>query len=254
VRVTDLDQSRTRSQITTVDGAIVAELVAARHLVRQQTERIKHLEQALDQTMASLEDAQQRLAEQEALTAHLAATEETANVQQQAILQLKHQLSQKDMVFNQLVQTRRSTEERDQQWLETELAKHLQHQALLQQACQELEQAREIQLARIAELEQQAAEMQEQILSQVQQAREAETAIQHWKDRYTDLHQHMLLLRQTLDSLNPQLPPEVWEILHTLAETPEIDAPPQRGIRPYQDLSVDLPDFLKRWQRREESG
>jgi chromosome segregation ATPase len=244
-------------EITKVDGAIVAELIAARKLLRQQADRIHNLEEALEETVTSLEAAKSRLAEQEYLEAHLASTEETANVQQQAILQLKqqlsyksHQLGQKDLAFNQLLQARKSAEQRDQVYLETEIAKQRQSQALLQQACRELEQERETQQQRIQALEQQTAQMQEEILKQAQQSREYQTAIQHLKDYHLHQQAQISELYQAIDRSGIVLPAEIQEILANLQDP--ISSQP-RGIRPYQDLSVDLPGFLKRWQRRTES-
>jgi chromosome segregation ATPase len=255
--VADIDRVELIPEVTKVDGAIVAELISARQILRQQAERIRNLEEALEETVTSLDDARSRLAEQEYVELHLATTEETANVQQQAILLLKHQISQKDyqltqkdMAFNQLLMARKSAEQRDQEILEAEIAQQVQTQALLQQACQELEQEREIHQARIAELEQQTATMQEQVLSQAQQASEYQTAIQHLKDRYLFLQHQALSLRQALEETDLDLPEEAIALL---AMMPDPNAGKRRGIRPFQDLSVDLPGFLKRWQKREES-
>ncbi len=62
-------------------------------LARHQAERIHDLEQALDESLFALQEIRSRLIEQHFLESQLAATEETANVQQQAILQLKQQLT-----------------------------------------------------------------------------------------------------------------------------------------------------------------
>jgi chromosome segregation ATPase len=243
-------------EVTKVDGAIVAELISARQILRQQAERIRNLEEALEETVTSLDDARSRLAEQEYVEKHLASTEETANVQQQAILLLKnqiqqrdYQLSQKDMAFNQLLMARKSAEQRDQEYLESEMSKQVQAQAQLHQACQELEHEREIQQQRLTELEAQNAVMQEQILSQAQQASEYQTAVQHLKDRYLYLQNQTLSLRQVLEAEDVGLSEEALAILATL---PDPNANKRRGIRPFQDLSVDLPGFLKRWQKRED--
>lgn len=251
-----MTQSDLNPEVTKVDGAIVAELIAARQLLRQQTDRIRNLEEALEETVASLEVAKSRVAEQEYFEAHLASTEETANVQQQAILQLKqqlsqksYQLSQKDMAFNQLLQARKSAEQRDQAYIETEIAKQRQTQALLQQACQELEQDVETKQARIQALEQQTAQMQEEILKQAQQSREYQTAIQHLKDYHLHLQAQITELYQAIAHHGLDLPSDVADILATIQDP---IGSQQRGIQPYQDLSVDLPGFLKRWQRRED--
>jgi chromosome segregation ATPase len=248
----DLTPSKLNPRVTKVDGAIVSELITSRQLLRQQADRIRNLEEALEETVSSLEDAKSRLNGQEYLEVHLASTEETSNVQQQFILQLKQQLSQKsyqlmqkDIAFNQLLQSRQAADQRDLDALETELAKQHQTQALLQQACFELEQEREAYLDRVAELETQTAQMQEEILKQAQQSREYQTAIQHLKDRYLYLQNQIAELHQTIESEAIDLPDEIKTILLNLCD---LENHP-RGIRPYQDLSVDLPGFLKRWQR-----
>jgi hypothetical protein len=183
--------------------------------VDAQQGRIVQLEQALDQTLVGLAEARSALAEQAYLEAHLAEVEETANVQWQAIVQLNVQLQRRLPEAGQsaeLFQEQALAASLDPNsvrnlassvgpigalshpqpfdaaqeqlaGLEAELAKQMQTQALLQQACLELESARAGQQARLSELEQQSVEMQEQILSQAQQASEDETAIQHWKDR-----------------------------------------------------------------------
>jgi hypothetical protein len=68
------------------------QLTAAQDLADAQQGRITQLEQALDQTLAGLAEARSALAEQAYLEAHLAEVEQTANVQWQAIIQLKRQL------------------------------------------------------------------------------------------------------------------------------------------------------------------
>ncbi len=61
---------------------------------RHRVERIFHLEQALDQSLASLEDVKQRLRDQEILEAQLVNTEEFSSIQQWVIHSLKQQLFQ----------------------------------------------------------------------------------------------------------------------------------------------------------------
>ncbi|BAU15150.1 hypothetical protein LEP3755_57070 [Leptolyngbya sp. NIES-3755] len=62
--------------------------------VQAQQRRIRDLEQALDQSIASLEELRSQAVNQHFLERQLASTEEIANVQQQAIHQLKLQFSQ----------------------------------------------------------------------------------------------------------------------------------------------------------------
>lgn len=70
------------------------EFVDLKERVRSQTERIRALEQALDQSLASLDDLRSQVVNQQFLEQQLASTEAFANVQQQAIHQLKLQFAQ----------------------------------------------------------------------------------------------------------------------------------------------------------------
>lgn len=153
--------------------------------------------------------------------------------------------------------------------LETEIARRTIVQATLQQSCQESEQEREQQAKRLQSLEQQQAEMQEQILKQVRQAQEHEAAIQHWQTRCLEGQQQAMQLELLLQHLASQLatespaPPEVAaaiaDMQAALAEllsllTPAALAPLEdfeaRRIGPPpptpKPLKVDLPSFLSR--------
>ena len=59
-----------------------------------QRERIEQLEQALEQSLASISELKLQLKDQHLLETQLAATEEIANIQQQAINELQRQLMQ----------------------------------------------------------------------------------------------------------------------------------------------------------------
>jgi chromosome segregation ATPase len=83
-----------RSTASTQD-TVWDELQALRSQVHEQVERIHHLEQALDQSVSSAADLRLQLVNQQFLEAQLASTEEIANIQQQAIIQLKQRLAQK---------------------------------------------------------------------------------------------------------------------------------------------------------------
>lgn len=75
-------------------GNLLAELVQARSLSHSQVERIRHLEQALDQSQACLKELRHQMIDQQFLETQLASTEEIANIQQQAIVRLKRQLAE----------------------------------------------------------------------------------------------------------------------------------------------------------------
>lgn len=134
--------------------------------------------------------------------------------------------------------------------LESQLVKQMATQALLQQACQELELDREQNQTRIAELERQAAEMQEQILSQAQQASEYETAVQHWKDRFYNTQDKVAQLKDLLENGSPDPAPELAEIFAAIQATSTIGSEPLRSNGRAdafnEDLKIDLPDFLTR--------
>ncbi len=75
---------------------LMADLTVSVALIQHQTERITQLEQALDQTLLQVEEARSQLVRQEWIEDQLAATEEFANVQQQAIHHLKSRLGLDD--------------------------------------------------------------------------------------------------------------------------------------------------------------
>ncbi len=81
-------------RVASAGESLMAELSELRSQVRGQIERIHHLEQALDQSLAFQEELRSQLAHQQFLETQLASTEEIANIQQQAITQLKQQLAQ----------------------------------------------------------------------------------------------------------------------------------------------------------------
>ncbi len=78
---------------------LLAELLQLRSQVHSQVSRIRSLEQALDQSLVHLKELRQQLIDQQFLEDHLAATEEIANIQQQAIYQLKAQLATKQQII-----------------------------------------------------------------------------------------------------------------------------------------------------------
>ena len=133
--------------------------------------------------------------------------------------------------------------------LETQVSRQSTTQAILQHTCQELEQARDRHQTRVTELEQQTAEMQEQILKQAQQASEYETAVQHWKDRFLHSQAYLKQLRQWVERSEIPLTSDLADLLdaiQTLVDTPDPDSAPTPVPRPPK---IDLPDFLARRQR-----
>lgn len=276
---------------------LLDDLTHSMELIQHQADRIAQLERALDQTLIQVQDVRSQLVRQEWIEEQLAATEEFANVQQQAILHLKGRIAGRsdEMEGSELppkapgkpepiatpsarlevryVQAQQQIQalsqklredsiqtavlpemtdaEREEAWwreqlalLEAELAKHLQTQAFLQQACSEMEQDREQDQRRILELENQSAEMQEQILRQAQQASEYETAIQHWKDRFYQLQNQMLSILELYDQLSEPIPEAIAAHLAQLPQpTPSEQMQSLRRALPRRS---DLPEFLQR--------
>lgn len=144
--------------------------------------------------------------------------------------------------------------------LEIQLDKQVKLQARLQQNCQELEAERDRDQARIAALERETAEMQEQILEQARQGSEYETAVQHWKDRYQTSQQQMAQLRELLLVLPEHLSnPEAGAAKAALAELlvtvqhllPTEAADSESPSLPSSRRSpLGIPDFLARRGQR----
>lgn len=356
-------QSRTANvapDLAEGQASLETELNQLRSLVEKQAVRIHNLEQALDQSLLSLEESRHQLINQQFLEAHLASTEEISNIQQQAIAQLKYQLTQqqstleaqqlqadeKNQAFQELldvieqmvqghqtrviklrgqihqglissdthdheasdivsaqesadtatplltqyqteilqletelhrahialqeqqalidgfqqVQTTRRTSgdsagdelfaaQAKIQDLETQISKQVTTHALLQHACQELEQARDRYQNRTSELEHQLADLQEQVLQQAQQASEYETAIQHWKDRYTRSQQHLNRLKELVEQATPVLSEELANLIAQICTVTDVPEPESSTALVPHSPSVDLPDFLARRQR-----
>jgi chromosome segregation ATPase len=141
--------------------------------------------------------------------------------------------------------------------LENQLAQQIRLHAHWQQSHQQLEEERDRLQTRAGTLEQQAAEMQEQILHQAQQATEYETAVQYWKDRYqaqqrqlSHLHE---LAEQVSSELDPEgMPPALSDLLHSLlslaADAEEALPPPSIPLPKFP--TPELPDFLVRRRDR----
>lgn len=128
--------------------------------------------------------------------------------------------------------------------LETQLDRLLKQQAIWQQNYQELEGDRSSNLAKVEAMERQAAEMQEQILQQARQAEEYETAVQHWKDRYTTSQNQLVQLRELLRAAieSGSTVASLWSAIEPLLPPTEEELPSPRT----RFQAIDLPDFLVR--------
>lgn len=293
----DSHQSSSLLECELLPEQLLEDLTASMELIQHQADRIAQLERALDQTLVQVHDVRSQLVRQEWIEEQLAATEEFANVQQQAILHLKGRIDDRTSEIEHSVETtvvgsqtdisatpsarlevryvqaqqqiqalsqklredsiqaatlpEMTDAEREEAWwreqlvtLEVELAKHLQTQAFLQQACTEMEHDRDLDQRRILELGNQSAEMQEQILRQAQQSSEYEAAIQHWKDRFYQLQNQMLSILELYDQLSEPIPDAIANLLDSLPQ-PTVSEQMQ-SLRRALPRRSDLPEFLQR--------
>ena len=293
----DIQQSSSLLDCELLPEQLLEDLTTSMELIQHQADRIAQLERALDQTLVQVHDVRSQLVRQEWIEEQLAATEEFANVQQQAILHLKGRIddrtsSVENVLENPIVKNQANVNatpsarlevryvqaqqqiqalsqklredsiqsatlpemtdaEREEAWwreqlvtLEVELAKHLQTQAFLQQACTEMEHDRDLDQRRILELGNQSAEMQEQILRQAQQSSEYEAAIQHWKDRFYQLQNQMLSILELYDQLSEPIPDAIANLLDSLPQ-PTVSEQMQ-SLRRALPRRSDLPEFLQR--------
>lgn len=172
-------------------------------------ERIRQLEKALEQSLNYLHELKQKLKEQLVLEAQLAAAEEFANVQQQAIAQLKQQLAQQ-----QLLQTQ------------------------LDNVCCELEQER----TRCSQLQQQNLTLQKYLIEQSQQTGEYEAAVQYWQELAFKFRESFTQLLPKCDELSEHPQPN-------RSLTVDVGVPHMQSSIHQQPRSVDLPPFLTKQRR-----
>ena len=253
---------------------LLAELAEARSTNRKREERVGQLEKALDQLLVSLNDMKLQVRDQQLLEEQLAATEATANMQQQAIAALKSQISGTRSLFDdpqewvaqfqqsqefvtqheatiaqltqELIAARATIDALEEQGKEQAMVR-----ALLQQTCRELEAEHDRKSLRLEQLEQEAPALQEQILQQVQQASEYEAAVQYWRDRYTGSQRYASQLKKVLERVLPERPANLADVLTTLhlspgGVSPAAIAEHALSASTSKPLKVDLPDFIAR--------
>ncbi len=279
---------------------------------QQQSKRIHQLEQALDQALSYVDDLRQQVQDQQRLEEQLAMTEEYANVQQQAIIRLKQRLAEQAaerVAAAQLTptdaeplgsslptkQNSNSIARLDSyslssefagdlakviaaaqahiESLNTEIEERTTFQARLQHTCQEIMTERDQLCNRMATIEQQNAELQEQILKQMKQISDYETGLRHWQERYMSTQQQFGQLKQVLktalthpaahqmfghntDQLLSELQAPSWErdLNLPISQQPNFQpgspsAVPPAGMPPTQisdSPSSGLSDFLRR--------
>lgn len=143
--------------------------------------------------------------------------------------------------------------------LEIELGRQMRLQTLWLQNNRELEAECDRYRARIAELEAQNSDIQEQIFQHARQVSEYEATIHYWKDQYIASQRQLASFKELLDSVqvhllaSEQIDPELTAIFSELMTMMEVvatldngslsslSAPPVSRFNP-----LDLPDFLVR--------
>jgi chromosome segregation ATPase len=176
------------------------QLAQTEELNQQRTEQLTLLKSRSQQLEADLRNQQQNLNLAEA---NLQRTKEIL-ISQQDVLGTLQQGNGSDSSKNTVIQKMSKSLLQSQnkiEALESEVVAYRLAQAKLQHYSHEWEEKSELSQKRTSQLERQVAEMQEQILQQAQQARELETAVQHWKTRGQSSEQHVAQLREILEHL-----------------------------------------------------
>lgn len=249
-RVSELESETlaARSLTASLQGQLEASQQQIRELsasLRQYRSSLAQLETQIEQTHVVLEERQNRAAN---LHRQQASSEQSS-----AMTTLQQDLAK---ALRQI------------EGLEEQLAQQTLNCTRLQQAQQEAEIERDRLQGRETLLEQQIAEMQEQILQQAQQVTEHETAIQYWKDRYATSQRQISHIRELVEQSLNELSLEddaanavVADLLMALqmiqpAMPPEHLEPLQVGLPLPRLGSVELPNFLvrRRAQSREHVG
>lgn len=231
--------------------------------------RIFQLEQALDQALTYLTELVAQVDQQRLVEEKLTITEDYAFVQYQAIAHFQKQLAQYKDTLSQTHQTVASLEA-DKAAIQTKLLLLQQdRQALYQensqwkQAFQELQQECDRQHHKISALEQENTVMQEQILQQVCQSNEYETAVRYWQDQCRVMQEHFQSLLASLES-QITAPGQGHQLdrvkLHQIVQayiTQMSQAAPPDELKMPPSLSASvlnaftIPDFLiRRYQNR----
>lgn len=210
-RILELESESLTSRMTT--ASLEVQLAAAQ-------QQIRNLCLSLNQHQASLANLETQIAHSGATQLSLEPLMQTELQQELAIAQGK-------------------VEE-----LETQLDRLLKQQVIWQQNYQELEGDRSSNQVKVEAMERQAAEMQEQILQQARQAEEYETAVQHWKDRYTANQDQLVQLRELLRAAieSGSTIASLWSAIEPLLPPTEAELPAPRT----RFQAIDLPDFLVR--------
>jgi chromosome segregation ATPase len=179
-------------------------------------QRVADLEQQLEQAhalserlQARLVDAQQRIQEL-SLAVDEQRARETAEAQPPTAPQKEKTRPRRSPSPQQWMQKKRAIATLGQDFalaqikveeLEMEVARQMRQQALWQQRYHEAKGESDSYRTRIHTLDEQTAEMQEQVFQQAQQIGEYEAAVQHWKDQYAVSQSQINRLQELLEEM-----------------------------------------------------
>lgn len=142
--------------------------------------------------------------------------------------------------------------------LELEVARQMRQQALWQQRYHEAKSESDSYRARIHTLDEQTAEMQEQVFQQAQQIGEYEAAVQHWKDQYAASQSQISRLQELLEEMQLRFladepgDPTFSALFSELLAVVEFSSFPLESElqHPVRNLgrvnALDMPEFLLR--------
>ncbi|HEY9639880.1 MAG TPA: hypothetical protein V6C57_05320 [Coleofasciculaceae cyanobacterium] len=195
--------------------ALLDELMQAQALDQERVARIFHLEQALDQALCCLAEMRLQLQDQAILEGQLAATEDYASVQQQAIARFKLQIAeqqealdaqiletqQRDQAIQELLATIESMTEAQHQEIERLRLKLSQdqqeaqtHRSRIGKQFQDFQAALESRQSRVSELEAETlaartltVSLQGQLEASQQQIRELSTSLRQYRTSLAQL-------------------------------------------------------------------
>lgn len=225
-------------------------------IIEGQGSRILTLEHALDQALLVIADLREQLKDQQILEEQLSETELFSHIQQKAIVSLQKQLQQKsDQLSEYTTLNERQTKTIDRvqddlaltslkkEELEVQIAHLVRREAHLQQQCQEFSELHDRQQERTQILEQQMTDLQEQVLYQVQQIREQETAVQHWKARCEAIYQQLQAVVNRHESDRHIPLPELKEAIGYLGWL--TSDPRSSEVASSPSAKIELPRFLE---------
>lgn len=228
--------------------ALASKIAIAENVTVQQNQELTESRAKVDHLQTELSNHQLAIAD---LETRLQRTKMAAAGQQEIISALQ-QTQGGDSSKNKVIQGLSKnllTAQIKIEALEADTANQMIMHAQLQHSYQELEACNTLNQERVGHLEQQVAEMQEQILKQAQQASEYETAVQHWKDRATDAEQTVLHLKAVLEQMliERRTGEAISESFSRALKDNFADATQSGEAEPgrlLKGLKLDLPGFL----------